>query len=96
MTKRLTNYPDPSLLINTYGVDALRLCFLNSPAVRAESLRFKEGGVKEIVTRILIPLWNSYKIFEGQVTLLKKTESIAFQFNKETDAVHQKTNVMDL
>jgi isoleucyl-tRNA synthetase len=31
MSKRLQNYPDPVLVVNTYGADALRLYLINSP-----------------------------------------------------------------
>ena len=46
MSKRLKNYPDPSLIIKKYGADALRLYLINSPVVRAEPLKFKEEGVR--------------------------------------------------
>lgn len=72
MSKRLQNYPDPSLIMNQYGSDALRLYLINSPVVRAESIRFKEAGVKEIVARVLLPLWNSYRFFSEQALLFKK------------------------
>ncbi len=94
MSKRLKNYPDPQYVIDTYGVDALRLYLINSPVVRAESLRFKESGVKEVVGKVLLPLWNSYKFFEGQVQLLKKTEGIDFVFSGESGP--STSNVMDL
>jgi isoleucyl-tRNA synthetase len=93
MSKRLKNYPDPSLVMDKYGSDALRLYMINSPVVRAEPLRFKESGVREIVSKVLLPLWNSYKFFEGQVALLKKVEGIDFIFNP--DAEKTNTNVMD-
>ncbi|KAJ5789235.1 uncharacterized protein N7518_006246 [Penicillium psychrosexuale] len=93
MSKRLKNYPDPSLIMNLYGSDALRLYMINSPVVRAEPLRFKESGVKEIVSKVLLPLWNSYKFFEGQVTLLKKTSDIDFVFDPAAESTN--TNVMD-
>ena len=41
MSKRKKNYPDPILVINAYGSDALRLYLINSPVVRAENLRFQ-------------------------------------------------------
>ncbi|SPO26228.1 related to ILS1 - isoleucyl-tRNA synthetase [Ustilago trichophora] len=37
MSKSLRNYPDPNLLINQYGADAIRLYLINSPVVRAET-----------------------------------------------------------
>ena len=93
MSKRLKNYPDPTLIMDRYGSDALRLYLINSPVVRAEPLRFKESGVKEIVGKVLLPLWNSYKFFEGQVALLKKTSSIDYMFDPKMEATN--TNVMD-
>ncbi|NMA41935.1 MAG: isoleucine--tRNA ligase [Oligosphaeraceae bacterium] len=60
MSKRLQNYPDPMEVINSYGADALRLCLLGSPAVRAEDLRFSEAAVREIMRTVLLPLWNAY------------------------------------
>lgn len=93
MSKRLKNYPDPSLIIDKYGADALRLYMINSPVVRAETLRFKESGVKEIVAKVLLPLWNSYKFFRDQVLLLKKVETIDFQFNPKEESANE--NVMD-
>lgn len=93
MSKRLSNYPDPSLVIDKYGADALRLYMINSPVVRAETLRFKESGVKEIVAKVLLPLWNSYKFFRDQVLLLKKVETIDFQFDPKAESANE--NVMD-
>ena len=46
MSKRLRNYPDPQIVINATGADALRLYLISSPAVRAEPLRFKEEDVR--------------------------------------------------
>lgn len=93
MSKRLKNYPDPSIVMSKYGSDALRLYLINSPVVRAEPLRFKESGVKEVVAKVLLPLWNSYKFFEGQVALLKKVENVDFVFDPAAEATN--TNVMD-
>ncbi|OAX85372.1 isoleucine-tRNA ligase [Emergomyces africanus] len=93
MSKRLKNYPDPTLIMDRYGSDPLRLYLINSPVVRAEPLRFKELGVKEIVAKVLLPLWNSYKFFEAQVALLKKIEEVEYVFDPAAEATN--TNVMD-
>jgi isoleucyl-tRNA synthetase len=93
MSKRLKNYPDPSLVIDKYGSDALRLYLINSPVVRAETLRFKESGVREVVAKVLLPLWNSYRFFSDQVLLLKKVTKIEFMFDPESESGN--TNVMD-
>ncbi len=59
MSKSLMNYPEPSELLEKYGADAIRIYMLDSPALRAEELRFAEDGVREIVRRVLLPWWNS-------------------------------------
>ncbi|ATY67456.1 isoleucyl-tRNA synthetase [Cordyceps militaris] len=93
MSKRLKNYPDPAIVMQKYGSDALRLYLINSPVVRAEPLRFKEAGVKEVVQKVLLPLWNSYRFFEGQVALLKKAEGVDFMWNPDLESTN--VNVMD-
>ena len=63
MSKRLKNYPDPNLMLDTYGADAIRLYMIYSPVVKAESLKFSENGVKQILRDLLIPWWNAYSFF---------------------------------
>ena len=63
MSKHLKNYPDPNVILDKFGADALRLYMINSPVVRAEQLRFSEQGVCQISRDILIPLWNAYSFF---------------------------------
>lgn len=49
--------------MNKFGADALRLYLINSPVVRAENLRFKEEGVKEILKDLFLPWYNAYRFF---------------------------------
>ncbi|MBR4170296.1 MAG: isoleucine--tRNA ligase [Kiritimatiellae bacterium] len=63
MSKHLHNYPDPNMVIDQYGADALRLYMIYSPVVRAEDLRFSETGVKQVLRELLIPWWNAYSFF---------------------------------
>lgn len=93
MSKRLKNYPDPNVVMEKYGSDALRMYLINSPVVRAEPLRFKETGVKEVVAKVLLPLWNSYQFFAAQVALLKKVEDQDYMWDAAAEATN--TNVMD-
>lgn len=60
MSKRLKNYPEPEVVIEKYGADAIRLYLLNSPAVYADDLRFSERGVETVLRQVLLPLWNAY------------------------------------
>ena len=93
MSKRLKNYPDPSLVMQSFGADALRLYLITSPVVRAETLRFKESGLKEVVSKVLLPFWNSYNFFEAQAALLKKVEDVRFVFDPDMDIVNR--GIMD-
>ena len=63
MSKRLKNYPDPNKMLDTYGADAIRLYMIYSPVVKAESLKFSENGVKQLLRDLLIPWWNAYSFF---------------------------------
>ncbi len=63
MSKRLKNYPDPMLIFDKYGADALRFYLMNSPAVKAEPLCFSERGVENVVKNVILPLWNAYSFF---------------------------------
>lgn len=91
MSKRLKNYPDPMEILTKYGADALRLYLINSPVLKAETLKFKEEGVKEVVSKVLLPWWNSYKFFEGQVAMMKKTSGKEFKYDHNFTS----SNVMD-
>ena len=91
MSKSLKNYPDPNIVLDAYGADALRLYLINSPVLKAESLKFKEEGVKEVISKVLLPWWNSFKFLEGQISLLKKSQDIDFKF----DPTLISDNVMD-
>lgn len=63
MSKRLKNYPDPGKIFEEHGADALRFYMMNSPVVKAETLRFSERGVEDVVRTIMLPLWNAYSFF---------------------------------
>ena len=60
MSKSLKNYPAPEYLFDQYGADAVRIYLLASGAVHGEELRFSEAGVKEMIRKVLLPLWNAY------------------------------------
>jgi isoleucyl-tRNA synthetase len=63
LSKRLRNYAPPEDVLNQLGADALRLFLINSPAVKAEDLRFSEKGVMEMSRAVLLPFWNAYAFF---------------------------------
>ena len=63
MSKRLNNYPDPSVIFQKYGADALRFYLLSAPVVAAENMNFKEADVAENLRGMFRMLWNSYSFF---------------------------------
>ncbi|KAM9890497.1 hypothetical protein OXX79_011385, partial [Metschnikowia pulcherrima] len=91
MSKRLKNYPDPGIVLEKYGADALRLYMINSPVLRAETLKFKEEGVREVVSAVLLPWYNSFKFFKDAADVFKKENNVDFVY--ESSLVSD--NVMD-
>jgi len=63
MSKSLRNYTDPGDVIDQFGADALRLFLMDSAVVKAESLRYSNGGVRDVLKGVLIPLWNAYSFY---------------------------------
>ncbi|MFA6529404.1 MAG: isoleucine--tRNA ligase [Patescibacteria group bacterium] len=64
MAKRLKNYPDPMVVMEKYGSDALRAYLAAAPVMAAENLNFSEAGVQESLRKNLMVLWNIYKFYE--------------------------------
>ncbi|XP_021104140.1 isoleucine--tRNA ligase, cytoplasmic isoform X4 [Heterocephalus glaber] len=93
MSKRKKNYPDPVSVIQKYGADALRLYLINSPMVRAENLRFKEEGVRNVLKDVLLPWYNAYRLFIQNALRLHKEEEIQFLYNENT--VKESPNITD-
>lgn len=64
MSKKLKNYPDPMMIVDKYGADALRLYLISSPIVRGEALNFSEKGVDELYKKVISRLWNVYSFYD--------------------------------
>lgn len=91
MSKRLKNYPDPGIVLEKYGADALRLYLINSPVLRAETLKFKEAGVKDVVSSVLLPWYNSFKFFKDASDFFQSENNCEFKY----DPTVVSENVMD-
>ncbi len=63
MSKSLRNYAPPTDVIDRYGADSVRLYLINSPVVRAESLKFNEGELRNIPGDVMSPLYNIFRFF---------------------------------
>ncbi len=60
MSKSKKNYPDPTLLINKYGVDSLRLYLMSSVVMKADNLSFSESSVDDIRKNVMNIWWNIF------------------------------------
>ena len=49
-----------------------RLYLCNSPAVRADNLRFKEDGVRDVLKDVFLPWYNAYRFLMQNVERLER------------------------
>lgn len=86
MSKRLKNYPDPSIVVSKFGADSVRLYMMHSPAVKGDDLCFVETGVELILRQIMLPLWNAYSFFITYARL--------YNWKPKDEAVSQKPDAV--
>jgi isoleucyl-tRNA synthetase len=60
MSKSKKNYPDPTVLIDKYGVDSLRLYLMSSVVMKADNLSFSESAVDDIRKNVMNIWWNVF------------------------------------
>jgi len=87
MSKSKKNYPDPQLIFDQFGADAMRIYLMHSPVVKADDLRFSEKGVQEVVRSTLLPLWNAYSFLltYAEIDGWKPRGQLYFVRHGETD-----------
>ncbi|MBI5221283.1 MAG: isoleucine--tRNA ligase [Candidatus Magasanikbacteria bacterium] len=64
MSKRLKNYPEPDILLEKYGADAVRYYLITSPVMESEALNFSETGVREMYGKVVNTLWNVVEFYQ--------------------------------
>ncbi|CAG9820621.1 unnamed protein product [Phaedon cochleariae] len=92
MSKSKKNYPDPLQIVKKYGADALRLYLINSPVVRAENLRFKEEGVRDIVKDVFLPWYNAYRFLLQNLEIYVQNNNKMFRYDEKSVGSE---NIMD-
>jgi len=95
MSKRLQNYPDPNIIVDKYGADSLRLYLIDSPVVRAESLRFRKAGVEAVVKDVFLPWFNTLRFFVQQARRWEMTDNEGKPFLPDRELTFSSENVMD-
>lgn len=63
LSKRKKNYPDPSALFESKGVDTTRMFLYSSTAPLAEDVRFSEQHVEDLMKKFTLTLWNTYSFY---------------------------------
>ena len=63
MSKRLGNYPEPDMVFDTWGADAMRWFLLSSPVLRGQNLVVDAKGITEVVRQVINPIWNAWYFF---------------------------------
>ncbi len=83
MSKRLKNYPEPDILLEKYGADAMRYYLITSPVMEAENLNFSETGVREVYSKLINTVWNVvefYKMYAGELKEVGESQNILDQW----------------
>ena len=55
----------------------IRLYLINSPVVRAESLKFQESGVRDVVKDVFLPWYNAYRFLIQSILRVQQVRHIA-------------------
>ncbi len=65
LSKRLKNYPDHNLILDSMGSDALRWWLMASPVVRGGTVNVDTKGaeIAKASRKALIPFWNAFYFF---------------------------------
>ncbi|MDE2311546.1 MAG: isoleucine--tRNA ligase [Patescibacteria group bacterium] len=74
MSKSKNNYPDPWILIEKYGIDALRFYLLTCPVMNADDVNFSEKSVQEVsrkISLLLYNMWSFLRTYEKSVISTK-------------------------
>lgn len=66
----------------SFSSDFIRFCpsrlyLINSPVVRAENLRFKEEGVRDVLKDVFLPWYNAYRFLVQNVQRLQKVRDLS-------------------
>ncbi|GIG38413.1 isoleucine--tRNA ligase [Cellulomonas phragmiteti] len=62
-SKSLRNFPDPVVMWDKYGSDAVRWSLMSSTILRGGNLVVTEEGIRDGVRQVLLPLWSTYYFF---------------------------------
>ena len=88
MSKRLKNYPDPNMVLEKYGADALRYFMLYSPVTQAENMNFSETGVREMFNKVVNSVANVLEFYRQYAGDTSPQSSPARRVGKNSASGH--------
>ena len=85
MSKRLKNYPEPEIILEKYGADAVRYYLVSSPVMQAESLNFSETGVREMYNKLINTVYNVLEFYLMYASSSQKSKVKSLKSNHVLD-----------
>lgn len=73
MSKSKGNYPDPNILMDECGADALRMYLLSTPVVKAESIKFNKEALVKLQNNTIVKMYNIMLFLLDKVQLYNKS-----------------------
>jgi len=64
MSKSKNNFTDPMILIEKYGVDAIRFYLMSNPVMNADDINFSDKSVDEIYKKVMVLLYNVNNFYD--------------------------------
>ena len=63
MSKSKKNFPDPKIILDQYGADALRFYLMSSNLMKGQDLNFKEDHLKDVYRKVIVILSNVNRFY---------------------------------
>jgi isoleucyl-tRNA synthetase len=87
MSKLFKNYPDPKMVIQKYGGEAMRLYLMGGVIMVGENMNMNEKEIEDKVKFVLLPLWNCFKYLTTYAQMHNWTPNL--------NSVNNSTNILD-
>ena len=76
LSKSKLNYTDPWVIIEQYGVDALRYYLMTSVVMQADDLYFNDREVRDVYNKVVNMLWNVVEFYRMYVNESHKVHKV--------------------
>ncbi|MBL0725862.1 MAG: class I tRNA ligase family protein [Alphaproteobacteria bacterium] len=90
LSKRLNNYPDPMLMFDLYGSDAMRFAMMQSGAMKGREINVDIKGkfIKDVSKDVLSAIWNTFSF----LTVYMESDGISDIKNKRKNLFNTSSN----